>query len=157
MCTHDRCALHACMYVYLCLHTCALGHRRVFSRTPVEMVMGVLVRWLGWRGMGVGSGGALWAPSLTWWGGVAGRVGRGLEVLASGSFLPCRSLSGPSLVPLWSPSGPPLVPSWSLATGAASGATYWPGAPRPQSPARCQWVGGPLSMSRGAFPNPPPH
>lgn len=153
MCTHDRCVLHACMYVYLCLHTCALGHRRVFSRTPVEMVMGVLVRWLGWRGMGVGSGGALWAPSLTWWGGVAGRVGRGLEVLASGSFLPCISLSGPSLVPLWSSSGPQLVSDHrsSLWRHLLARCSQTP------EPSQVPVGGGPLSLSLGAFPNPPPH
>lgn len=33
--THDMCA-------HLCLHICALGYRRMLSRTAVETVMGVL-------------------------------------------------------------------------------------------------------------------
>lgn len=60
-------------------------------------------------------------------------MGRRAELLALWLF-------SAVLIPIWSVverRGSLMLPSWVLGTEAASGATCWPGAPRPCCPARC--------------------
>lgn len=134
------CVMCACVvYVHLCadgclhMHTfvcrseeCFLAHWRLSQAGWVEG------RWVGMV-MVVGSGlqwrsvGTVHDLREAWW-----DEWEGKPRLWAPWFLSTTAdvrLNG------WSPAGP-WWRGWFQATGAASGATYWPGTPRPQSPAR---------------------